>query len=410
MKKAAAKEKDKIAKDAEKAVRMRDDRIADLERTLSQNEDGERRVIEQHTAEKQQLESAVDRFISERQREVEKRIAAEDAQRRAFVEMTENQRRVEQAEAARAEAEEAMATNPVVINKRLCDLMERDAKRNRSEATPRSEFANSGELKEKIDLKAFDFEGLSYLLEVKSRARDKIVNDEFVALGSLLIDSHNNGNIFLQAVEMRDAGYLTQNVPPPPPQIKSKLELFSKLFLFGSFYLQKHPGKAISFFDYLLFLMEHAETLTTAGLVQLDEQMRRDFAANPTWNWAQHRVQSTRIVQRIHTKDEFKISTYRSAKTTVGGRKPGNNSSGNSNFGKQKTSGYSGFKHQNSQSKPYGKKGNATRDNVKNECCSKFQDGSCKFGANCWRMHICVACRSAEHGRTACPSMKGAVN
>ena len=127
-------------------------------------------------------------------------------------------------------------------------------------------------------------------------------------MGALVHNSRLSDS--LQHAEMTDQGYLPQNVSPLPPNIKSKLELFQHLFLFGSLYLQNFPEKMASFFDYLLYLIEQADMLTVAGLVCLNHLMHQDFTANPDWNWAQHRAESIKSQNRIILKDEYKILTY----------------------------------------------------------------------------------------------------
>ena len=71
---------------------------------------------------------------------------------------------------------------------------------------------------------------------------------------------------------MYSTEYPVQNIPPI--NIKSKMELFNKFFFFGSFYLQRYPEKTVSFFDYLMYLMEQAEVLNLLNLVMLDHRMR----------------------------------------------------------------------------------------------------------------------------------------
>lgn len=88
---------------------------------------------------------------------------------------------------------------------------------------------------------------------------EKIIS-EFLSLGSILDDtSLSKSLMYAEQIEQTSSDYLSQNAPPPPTNIKSKLKLFNKLFLFGSYYLQKYLKKVVSFFDYLMYLIEQAD-------------------------------------------------------------------------------------------------------------------------------------------------------
>ena len=88
----------------------------------------------------------------------------------------------------------------------------------------------------------------------------RIIN-MFVSTGDILYDTAAVQNLkAAEQAEMYSSEYLVQNMLPPT-NIKSKLQLFNRLFFFGSFYLQKHPEKTVSFFDYLMYLIEQAEVL-----------------------------------------------------------------------------------------------------------------------------------------------------
>ena len=87
-------------------------------------------------------------------------------------------------------------------------------------------------------------EGLSYGHDIKPNMREKIINT-FVSMGDILYDTAAVQNLkAAEQAEMYSSEYLTQNVPPQT-NIKSKLELFNRLFFFGSFYLQKYPEKLL---------------------------------------------------------------------------------------------------------------------------------------------------------------------
>ena len=171
----------------------------------------------------------------------------------------------------------------------------------RDKPTVKREFNFDGQLIEQVF--NHDCEGITYCRDIKGAVHDSIARNEFISLGKLM---HNLAEgVPMAPADMRDPGYATKNVPPPPENIKSLVELLKRLLLFGSFYLQKFPGKMVSFFDYLLFLIEYSENLTMQSLVTLDHLMRQDFASNPEWNWAQHRAANTRTRDRVLHKDRY---------------------------------------------------------------------------------------------------------
>ena len=132
-----------------------------------------------------------------------------------------------------------------------------------------------------------DMEGVHFLHDVKPNMREKILY-EFISMGDMLYDTAAVKNLSKkEELDMRSEEYLRHNVPPPT-NIKSKLELFKRIFYFASFYLQQYPTKVVSFFDYMLYLMEQATILSVPELVDLDHKMRIDFYVHPEWNWSQH--------------------------------------------------------------------------------------------------------------------------
>ena len=111
-------------------------------------------------------------------------------------------------------------------------------------------------------------------------------------------------------VDMYNNEYLSQNCPPPPTNIKSKLELFNHLFLFGSYYLQQYPRKVVSFFDYLMYLMEQAENMSPFDLASLGHKIRHDFTCHPDWNWAQHRPETRKSIDRVLNKIKLRDAAF----------------------------------------------------------------------------------------------------
>ena len=184
--------------------------------------------------------------------------------------------------------------------------------------------------------------GLRYIRDVRQSVRNKITNNEFVPLTEIVQGTSSDSNINRQ-IEMNSREYLAQNVPPPA-KVQTKLDLFRYLFLFANYFLQLYPEKTISFFDYMLFLMDQAGRLNVAGLARLDHLMRQDFAANPDWNWSQTRAESMSSTQRVAFDPQYLL------------RNPEFNM-GNKGKGKASTSSHwSGFK--NGKGKGKGKENN----------------------------------------------------
>ena len=103
-------------------------------------------------------------------------------------------------------------------------------------------------------------EGISYCKDVHPSTRERIIREgDFIPLSNIAhADLLNLGNQTLQTVKMNETGYGSCSMPPKHTPIKSKFELFKCLFLFAFFYLQAYPEKTVSFFNYLLNLMEQA--------------------------------------------------------------------------------------------------------------------------------------------------------
>ena len=201
---------------------------------------------------------------------------------------------------------------------------------------PNCKFSFAGKLLQPVSFKGNDCEGVSCCRDVHPSTQDRIIRiGEFVPIQSITNanDSQNNQGQPFQNIELNKPGYSLRNVPPDSTQVKSKFDLFSRLFLFASFYLQYYLGKTVSFLDYLLFQMEQAMFLTLVGLIALNSVMHQDFAANPEWNWAQYQAESIRSIQRIVQNKNDQMSTYHGASTSKSNNKNknyGTNSSHNS--------------------------------------------------------------------------------
>ena len=262
------------------------------------------------------------------------------------------------------------------------------------EPKTKSEFSNTGQILIPAPSNGNDFEGLRYSRIVWRDMRDKIARSEHVSLGRLLNEPDQPETSAQQAkhrkLDMKQPGYLSQNVPsseePIPMNIKSKLELFNRLFMFGSYYLQKFPEKTASFFDYLMFLMEQGNRLNLKGLIYLDHYMREEFATHPEWNWGQHRPESNFSIQRVALSQEFVMQPMNRPMA------PGATSSRNS---------YGGYKQNNYKTPPSStdginkrkRTGGATKEAVKHEACMYWNNDHCKKGKDCWRRHVCLICK-----------------
>ena len=268
-----------------------------------------------------------------------------------------------------------------------------------------------GKLLQPVSFNGNDCEGISYCRDVQPSTRDRIVRvGEFVPIQN--ITNVNNGQSNqgqpLQNVELNEPGYALRNVPPESTQVKSKFDLFRWLFLFASFYLQFYPGKTVSFFDFLLFLMEQATFLTLTGLIALDSVMCQDFAANPEWNWSQHRTESIRSIQHIVQNKNYQMSSFHGATTSKSNNKNKNYGGNNGHNSGTHYGGHNHFGYNNNFNSGMGYAGNGKGKGKKSravdpeEPCRKFNAGECN-DPNCKCKHVCGNCHEEGHVRPNCP-------
>ena len=256
---------------------------------------------------------------------------------------------------------------------------------------PKHEFSNLGLLiKTPEGCSPNDMDGVHFLRDVKPNMREKILC-EFVSMGDILYDTAAVKNLSKEEeLDMRSQEYLSHNVPPPT-NIRSTLELFKCLFYFASYYLQQYPTKVVSFFDYLLYIMEQATLLSVAELVDLDHKMRMDFYVHPEWNWAQHHNETRYTIDRVITP-----VTVAALKRNQKLFNPHFNKFGNG-FNKQSK----GATFSATKSKPVGtisgkvkknQKQKVTEEMVKNEICVSWNSGRCAIPPpkKCWRKHVCI--------------------
>ena len=261
---------------------------------------------------------------------------------------------------------------------------------------PKREFNFNGQLVDQIVEN--DCEGITYCHVVKGAVRDAIAQNEFISLGKILHDTVQGVPI---SCEMNDGNYSTHNVPPPPESIKTLVELICRLLLFATFYLQKYPHKMVSFLDYMLCLIDHADQLNIQGLVTLDHMWHQEFTINPHWNWSQHRDQNIRTRSRVVKKDMYKGSC-------LPGRNFGNtqNFSGNNNKGKPQTQYQPNKGQKHKYTLDHGSKPKCqfkTPEDRAKETCLMYNKNECKWGENCQRKHICVNCHG-KHCAFECKS------
>ena len=269
---------------------------------------------------------------------------------------------------------------------------------------PKREFSINCEYLGETPVKML-MEGLSYARDIKPNMREKIIN-MFVSMGDILYDTAAANNLrAAEQAEMYSAEYLAQNVPPPT-NIKSKLELFNRLFFFASYYLQKYPEKTVSFFDYLMYLMEQAEVLEVPDLVMLDHRMCQDFTCHPDWNWGKHHPESLRTIDRVTNK--IKIAAAKAAMARS--HQPFQSCGGYSGRGGRGQGHNHGSTHA-TQGGRVGKKCSGKpkimEEMVKDQPCLSWNMGKCSClpGKRCWCRHVCLVC-NGDHMVIDCPDKK----
>ena len=155
----------------------------------------------------------------------------------------DTQHAAEEAQKAAADAKEFRKKAEDDKNRVLNSLMLEDYIRGgpsghlgNSPAPPKREFSKLCQLVNTPEgCSPNDMEGVCFLHDVKPNMREKILC-EFVSMGEILYDTTAVKNLSAaEELDMRSEEYLRHNVPPPT-NIKSKLELFKRLFYFACFY------------------------------------------------------------------------------------------------------------------------------------------------------------------------------
>ena len=153
-----------------------------------------------------------------------------------------------------------------------------------------SEFNPDGTAKSIPKYEGMNLDGLVLMKRVGDPISKQIGRNEFFPLVKMYtgeeVTTSQLGHVVVTTT--------TQNVPK---QITKKAEFFFLLYNFGQYYLQLFLHKAASFLEYLAFLSKICENFTVSALVELDNQIRREYVQNTNWNWDQ----SNSVIDKIFT-------------------------------------------------------------------------------------------------------------
>ena len=252
--------------------------------------------------EKQKLQKEVDALKKGKQTaENEKRLADEART------VAEEARALADQEREQAEKEKEELQNEIEVN---CDvtineLVKHFTKKQRSESDSESdedgppqpkrsralasEFDEDGLLRKVPEYKGMNVNGLVLFKRVTEDIRKLIGKNEFFPLAKMYTG---------EEITTTQLGHVTvtttsKNVPKP---ITNKSELFYLLYNFGQYYLQLYPEKASGFLEYLAFLTKVCDCFTVSALVELDNQICKEYVQHPQWNWDQ----TNAIIDKIY--------------------------------------------------------------------------------------------------------------
>ena len=233
--------KNKELQDKKAEISARDNQIESLQCDVATSHDAEQSLTQLTNQQKASQDQKIANLLAERQQAWEERTRTQREAAEAREAARRQEERAREAERQREEVSIQLASDLVNTLKRVGDLIElqkNEGKRARCDVPPKSEFSFSGCYLNPVPYEGQDIEGLSYLKDVKRSIRDRIAESNFVPLNSLTHDTRNSLHLqSIERVEMRDGRYLSMNAPVPT-SIKSYLEIFHHLFLFGSYYLQ----------------------------------------------------------------------------------------------------------------------------------------------------------------------------
>ena len=320
-------------KEIKEKLKQQEAEVELMRRQLEIHEGVNDRLIREKMEEKEKYKQSIEKFMAERQKAVEAKVAAEKAHSKAECRVIEEKECAEKAEMDKEKAVKELMSDPVVLMKRQMELVESmlESTAKKPKMDEKSEFTYKGFIKEQPEGHVgWDYEGIRHLRKVKISARNKIANYEYIRLTDLTEASTSDS--LGRKAEMNSKEYLNQNVPPPK-KLKTKLEVFEQLILFACYFLQKYPEKTGSFLDYLLYLFDHCHRLTVEGIIELDHRVREEFCANPDWNWSQTRPETDITARGVLDDDRYRIKNHDNHNKHSGGK------------GKASTSGrWSGFK------------------------------------------------------------------
>ena len=434
----------------------------DLER------DAQKKAEKSLQKEKQRMQKEIDALRKGKEKADDEKCLAEEARLAA-----ENAKSVadEEKELAARERDELQAVadkrNDAVINNFLKRLQRKQADSDSDsdddgEGQPRtkrsrpqsSEFDPDGVLLNVPKYEGQNLHGLVLFKRVSDDIRRLIGRNEFFPLEKM----YTGEEITTSQIGHVTVTTTTKNVPK---KITNKSELFYLLYNFGQYYLQLYPEKASSFLEYCAFLTKICDDFTAQSLVELDNQIRKEYVIHPQWNWDQ----SNAVIDKIFTyfqrdKSNFKgDSASGSSVSAAAGVYPSTSGGGSKGRGKPKKQPFFQYQsplpkvapvatvqrfvsvpppmqhfpgqfaprfrppppppmpYQQQQPRSGGKKGKKVNaeakkqaallknPNIVNERCSayNFSGKGCPFGPDCLRLHVCFNCGDPAHRSPQCP-------
>ena len=160
-------------------------------------------------------------------------------------------------------------------------LMRKDGQPRAKRSCPQSsEFDDEGALIKIPKYEGQNLHGLVLFKCVSAEIQHLIGKNEFFPLEKM-----NTGEeITTSQLVHVTVTTTTKNVPK---RITNKSELFYLLYNFGQYYLQLYPEKASSFLEYCAFSTKICDDFTAQSLVELDNQICKEYVIHPHGNWDQ---------------------------------------------------------------------------------------------------------------------------
>ena len=152
-----------------------------------------------------------------------------------------------------------------------------------------SEFDAEGLLKKTPEYKGMNISGLVLFKSVNDDICRAIRRNKFFPLAKMYTG---------EEITTTQLGHVTVTTTKNLAKtITKKSVLFFLLYNFGQFYLQLYPEKAAGFLEYLGFLTKVCDRFTVTALVELDNQIKKEYVQHPQWNWDQ----TNSIIDKIYT-------------------------------------------------------------------------------------------------------------